>query len=57
MMSIGRDTTYIRFSPNPGFSLRVTRGHWLHWCHAFGFALLRPGEFCHRKPKTAKAKE
>jgi len=48
MRSLGRDTTYIRFTPNPGFSVRVSRDRWLHWCRKFGFGLLHPGEFCRR---------
>ncbi|KKL79662.1 hypothetical protein LCGC14_2012550 [marine sediment metagenome] len=42
MRSIGSKSSYIRFFPNPGFSLRVSHNRWFHYCKACGFTLLRP---------------
>jgi hypothetical protein len=43
--SIGRGPSYIRFTPNPGFSIRFGFGkRWLHFCRACGWTLLGAGE-------------
>jgi hypothetical protein len=41
--SLGKGPSYIRFSPNLGFSLRIWN-RWPHWCRACGWTLLKKGE-------------
>ena len=44
MLSIGKNQNYLRFSPNPGFTLKVWPKRWLHYCKPCGITLLKPGE-------------
>jgi hypothetical protein len=44
LRSIGSGPSYIRVAPKPGFSIRVWKTRWLHWCHACGWTMLKPGE-------------
>lgn len=42
--SIGNGSSYVRFHPNPGFSFKVWKGRWAHWCVACGATFLKTGE-------------